>query len=131
VDVFLPDPEQVSFVAKAHKAKTRKNQDYFVLRVTVPKKVAKKLDIQPGDHIFFRAKKAQWYHMLDWNNMKTTWSMLPQEIQRKAIYEGLPYPGATDQMPYGDIYETFGATNPTQTTSALSGELNHVMESEI
>lgn len=111
---ILPDPRFATFVAKIQKAKTRKDKDYFVLRATVPKDVAKKIDIKPGDYLLFRVKKAEWYHMLDWEKMKTTWQMLPDQIKYQAIQEGVPYPGATDQttMPREDLL-ILGSTSPT------------------
>ena len=112
---IFPDPSFATFVAKIQKAKTRKDKDYFVLRATVPKDVAKKIDIKPGDYLFFRVKKAEWYHMLDWEKMETTWRMLPPEIRNQAILEGIPYPEATDQTATlrAQEGETLGATSPT------------------
>lgn len=110
--VYLPDPSSVPFVAKLQKAKTRKNKDYFVLRTTIPKDIAEKMDAKGGDYLFFRAKKAQWYQMLDWETMKGTWKMLPDEIRNRVIMDGLCDQGAPSQaIPY------LGATNlsaPTQ-----------------
>lgn len=111
----LPEPNTETFVAKIQKAKTRKDKDYFVLRVTIPKDVAQKTNVQPGDFLFFRAKKAEWYHMLDWKKMKTTWQLLPMEIKNRVILEGIPYPGATNQTAtlHAQEGEVLGATNPT------------------
>lgn len=109
---IVPDTSFVAFVAKVQKAKTRKDKDYFVLRATVPKDVAKKIDVQPGDYLFFKVKKAEWYHMLNWENMETTWRMLPTEIKHKAILEGLSYPGATEQMAMPrEALEVLGTTS--------------------
>lgn len=112
VVVYVPDPDSVTFVAKIQKAKTRKHKDYFVLRTTVPKDIAEKIDAKAGDYLFFRAKKAQWYHMLDWEAMESTWKMLPNEIRNRVIIDGLYNRGVSSQaMP------SLGATNlsaPTQ-----------------
>ena len=112
---IIPDPSFAAFVAKIQKAKTRKDKDYFVLRATVPKDVAKKINVQPGDYLFFKVKKAKWYHMLDWEKMETTWRMLPLEIRHQAILEGIPYPEATDQTATlrAQEREALGATSPT------------------
>lgn len=112
---IMPDPSTETFVAKIQKAKTRKDKDYFVLRVTVPKDVAQKINVQPGDFLLFRAKKAEWYHMLDWKKMETTWQMLPMEIKNRVILEGIPYPGATGQTAIlrAQEGEALGATSPT------------------
>jgi hypothetical protein len=83
------DPESVPFVAKVQKAKTRKNKDYFVLRTTIPKEVSVKIGVEAGDYLFFRAKKAQWYHMLDWKKMSNTWKMLPDEIRNRITMDGI------------------------------------------
>lgn len=106
-----PDPSYVSFVAKIQKAKTRKGKDYYVSRITVPKDLIKKTDAEPGDYLFFKAKKAQWYHMLDWKTMENTWKMLPHEIRQRVILDGLYLQGAPDQMMDLGKNETLGATN--------------------
>jgi hypothetical protein len=113
VRFIVPDLSFATFVAKIQKAKTRKDKDYFVMRATVPKDVAKKIDVKPGDYLFFKVKKAEWYHMLDWEKMETTWRMLPQNVKYQAISEGVPYPGATDQTttPIEDL-PAFGGTSP-------------------
>lgn len=97
VVVYTPDLSSVTFVAKMQKAKTRKNKDYFVLRTTVPKDIAEKIDAKAGDYIFFRAKKAQWYHMLDWKSMENTWKMLPDEIRNRVVVDGLYGQGTPNQ----------------------------------
>jgi len=91
---LVPDPGYVPFVAKVQKARTRKGKDYYVLRVTIPKDVAKETDVQPNEYMFFRAKKAMWYHMMDWNQMAATWQMLPPEIKKEVIISGLPNPSS-------------------------------------
>lgn len=99
------DPEAVPFVAKVQKAKTRKNKNYFVFRATVPKEVAEKIGVEAGDYVFFRAKKAQWYHMLDWGKMDNTWKMLPDEIRNRISMDGLCGQNVLDET------ELLGATN--------------------
>jgi hypothetical protein len=101
----MPDQESVPFVAKIQKAKTRKNKDYFVLRATLPKGVAEKIGAKAGDYLFFKAKKAQWYHMLDWEAMENTWRMLPDDFKNRVIMDGLY------NQPYLDIPSSLGATN--------------------
>lgn len=88
----IPDPGYEPFVAKVQKVRTRKNKDYFVHRVSVPKEVAQKLDAKTGDYLFFRTKKAEWYHMLDWRQMGEAWRMLPPHIQTEIVLAGLPNP---------------------------------------
>lgn len=102
----LPDPDAVAFVAKVQKAKTRKNKDYFVLRTTIPKEISEKIGAKAGEYLFFRAKKAQWYHMLNWETMDNTWAMLPQEIQTRLTLDGLRSQGVICQ-------QSMSATNPS------------------
>jgi hypothetical protein len=88
--VVMPsDPNSVPFVAKVQKAKTRKNKNYFVLRATIPKEASEKIGAKAGDYLFFKAKKAEWYHMLDWSQMGTTFQMLPNEVRNRLIVDGL------------------------------------------
>lgn len=103
-----PDPSFVGFVAKIQKAKTRKNKDYYILRTTVPKEIAEKMNVEPGDFVFFNAKKAQWYHMIEWEAMENTWKMLPPEVQRRVIGDGLYGHGISRQE-----MQFIGATNPS------------------
>jgi hypothetical protein len=103
---IVPDPSFVTFVAKLQKAKTRKDKDYYILRTTVPKEIAEEIDAMPGDFLFFKAKKAQWYHMLDWETMQNTWRMLPTEIKQKVVMDGLYGQGVSNQQ-----MQAIGATN--------------------
>lgn len=102
----IPDHSLVTFVSKLQKAKTRKDKDYYVLRTTVPKEIAEKTGAVAGDFLFFKAKKAQWYHMLDWESMQNTWNMLPDEIKQKVVLDGVYSPGTTNQQ-----LQNIGATN--------------------
>lgn len=106
ITIYVPDPSFVGFVAKIQKAKTRKNKDYYILRTTVPKEIAEKMNVAPGDFVFFRAKKAQWYHMIDWEAMENTWKILPREVQSKVISDGLYGHGISSQQ-----MQAIGATN--------------------
>lgn len=89
---ILPDADYTTFVAKAQKAKTRKDKDYFVLRFTIPKDIAEKIEAAPNDHLLFKARKAKWYEMVSWTDMKATWNMLPSEIKIGVALAGLPNP---------------------------------------
>ena len=94
VVALLPDPGYVAFVATTQKATTRKGKAYFVYRVTLPKDKAEQIGVKPDDYLLFRAKKAQWYHMINWDEMGQTWQMLPEEISRDVVLSGLPSPGS-------------------------------------
>lgn len=124
VVVYVPDPSFMTFVAKIQKAKTRKDKDYFVLRTTVPKDVAEKMDAKPGDYLFFRAKKAQWYHMLNWETMENTWKMLPDEIRNHVMMDGLYSQGISLQTPM-----LLGATNSSAPIQPMiNGQVNQAGE---
>lgn len=109
---ILPDPDAIPFVAKMQKAKTRKGKDYFVLRATIPKDVVEKIQAKPGDYLFFKAKKAKWFHMVNWQEMKNTWNMLPGDVKDQVIMDGLINQGGLSQ-----IYD-IGATNVTAVPSS-------------
>jgi len=119
VVTFTPDPSYVGFVAKIQKAKTRKNKDYYILRTTVPKEVAEKMGVEPGDFLFFKAKKAQWYHMLDWEAMENTWRMLPQDVQNRVLMDGLYGQGVLSQPTH-----IIGATNPASQPPMMEAQIN-------
>jgi len=125
VKKIFPDPEAIPFVAKIQKAKTRKGKDYFVLRTTIPKDVAEKIQAKPGDYLFFKAKKAKWFHMLNWQEMKNTWKLLPENVKDEVIMDGL--------IPQSGLNQTYelGATNVTSSSyqQMRSIELNQIGES--
>jgi hypothetical protein len=122
VVTFVPDPGFVGFVAKIQKAKTRKNKDYYILRTTVPKEVAEKIRVEPGEFLFFKAKKAEWYHMLDWEAMENTWKMLPPEIQSKVAMDGLYGQGISSQQ----MQQSIGATNLSLPPPMIETQTNQV-----
>ena len=78
-----------NFVSKIGKIKNNKEKEYYVYRINIPSNITKDLDLKQDDHIFIKAKKAEWYHMLDWSTMSKTWSKLPANIQKIIIEDGL------------------------------------------
>jgi|GEM_PF-2433836 hypothetical protein len=108
---IIPDYDSVPFVAKIQKAKTRKNKNYYVLRTTLPKEIAEKIGAKEGDYLFFRAKKAQWYHMLDWESMDNTWKLLPDDFKNRIAMDGLHI----QRIP--NMQYSLGATNVAQSLS--------------
>nr|WP_255430351.1 hypothetical protein [Sulfolobus sp. NOB8H2] len=44
---------------------------------------AKELELKDGDYLLVKAKKAKWYHLLDWEEMKNVYNMLPEEIKKE------------------------------------------------
>ncbi|MEM4165526.1 MAG: hypothetical protein QXJ86_06770 [Nitrososphaerales archaeon] len=76
------------FVAKVSKVKNSRSGRYFVYRFNLPKKIGEKLMLKEGDYVLFKAKKAKWYHLLDWSKMTATYQMLPDELKRKIAEDG-------------------------------------------
>jgi hypothetical protein len=101
----IVDNSFVSFVAKTQKVKTRRDKEYFVLRVNIPKNVAERVGIGPGDYLLLRVKKAKWFHMIDWTTMQDTWRMLPDEVKKEIVFSGLPNPDIGHPTPptHGNI----------------------------
>lgn len=87
----------VPFVAKISKAKTRskEDKDYYVFRINIPKEAATKLSLAKDDFIFFRATRAQWYHMLKWKEMRRTWDRLPDPLKSAIQSSGVEVPYET------------------------------------
>lgn len=78
-----------NFVSKVSRIKNSKDKEYYVYRINVPSDATKELELKHGDHIFIKAKKAEWYHMLNWDTMSKTWSKLPSDIKKILIEDGL------------------------------------------
>jgi hypothetical protein len=115
--VSVADDSLVPFVSKVQKARTRKGMDYFVMRMSIPKEAAKKLQVGPGDYLLLQAKKAEWYHLLDWSEMKKTWPLLPSTVKNGIINSGL----FSEMSPSGAFAETTSfpelSTSPTGQSS--------------
>ncbi len=68
------------FTAKVSATKTKiKGQSYASYRLTIQKKIVEKLDLNDGDYALLFAKKASWYHLLEWD--KEHFAMLPENIR--------------------------------------------------
>ena len=78
-----------NFVSKVTKIKNKKDKEYYVYRINIPSEITKDLDLKQDDHIFIKAKKAEWYHMLDWSAMSKTWNKLPSNVKKNIIEDGL------------------------------------------
>jgi len=91
---YYADHRFVTFVSKLQKAKTRKDKEYFILRTTMPKEIAEKIDVQAGDFVIFKAKKAEWFNLLDWDQMKDLWAMLPTNVKKQAMMDGTACPSS-------------------------------------
>lgn len=106
VTVCVPDPSYATFVSKIQKVKTRKGKEYFIMRTTIPKEITGKIKAEAGDYLFFKTKKAEWFHMMDWDAMKNTWNMLPADIRKTIMTDGLYGQGISNQS-----MQTIGAAN--------------------
>ena len=81
-----------SFVAKVKKIRNRKGKNYFIYRVNIPVSASKKLEIGDEDYLLINARKAEWYHLLDWTTMKKTWDKLPASVKTDIVKSGLSTP---------------------------------------
>ncbi|MHA1632121.1 MAG: hypothetical protein ACTSXC_04840 [Candidatus Freyarchaeota archaeon] len=85
-----------TFVAKVKRIRNRRDKEYYIYRITIPHEVAQKLSLEDEDYLLIRTQKAEWYHLLDWKQMKKTWSRIPQwlknEILSSGLYEGYELP---------------------------------------
>lgn len=84
--------KMVAFVAKAKKMKTHKDRDYFVFRITIPKKEAEVLDLNEEDFLLLYVQKASWYHMINWEEASDTYSLLPENIKEDIKNSQVPVP---------------------------------------
>ena len=123
VVIYAPDTSFIPFVAKLQKAKTRKGKDYFVLRTTIPKEVTEKINVNAGDYLFFKAKKAEWYHMMDWSSMQNTWKMLPDDIKKKVLTDGLFTQGTLSEVTCLDATNVSASMLPIINRMEQNGEM--------
>lgn len=80
-----------SFTVKVSKIKNNKDKNYYVHRINIPSDVIEdlKLNLDQDEYLFLQAKKAEWYHLLDWSTMNTTWDKLPNKVKNEIISDGL------------------------------------------
>jgi hypothetical protein len=84
--------EDVNFVAKSVRIKNRKNNDYFLYRLTIPKKVVTDLDLKGSEFLLINLRKAKWYHMIDWTKTDKAWDMLADNLKGEIVSLGLDNP---------------------------------------
>jgi hypothetical protein len=84
--------KEAVFPVKVYASKNRKGKDYFVYKVTIPKKIANELKIKKDDYLLLKASKAEWFHLLDWGEMQPTWTMLPEHMKTRIRESGLKVP---------------------------------------
>lgn len=77
------------FVAKVNRILNDKTKNYYIHRINIPSEVVEELNLDKEDFLLLKAKKAEWYDMLNWPEMKNTWDKLPQEIKNKIQEDGI------------------------------------------
>ncbi|BCU66601.1 hypothetical protein HS7_00380 [Sulfolobales archaeon HS-7] len=76
--------KEVVFVSKVSVTRSKKNgKEYITYRLTIPMEKAKELGLNNGDYLLVKAKKAKWYHLLNWEEMKNVYNMLPEEVKKE------------------------------------------------
>lgn len=88
----MVDKHETVFVAKTVKVKNSKAKDYFLYRMTIPKAVAEQMELGSQDHLLIKAKKASWFHLLDWSQNDKGWDMLADSAKAEILKLGLPVP---------------------------------------
>ena len=108
---YYPISDLNVFTARISATKTKiRGQSYISYRLTVPKKIVEKMGLNDGDHLLLIAKKAKWYHLLDWDDEH--FSMLPENIRLEI--------SAIDNLQNeGMIYIQIATPNPLGNTSAV------------
>lgn len=71
------------FVAKVCSVRTRKDKDYFVFRMNVPKEISETLELVNGDYLVLNARKAKWYDLVEWQEMPKTWELMPESLRNE------------------------------------------------
>ncbi|BDC17751.1 hypothetical protein [Acidianus sp. HS-5] len=72
---------EIVFVSKVSVSKESK--EYITYKITIPIEKAKELGLNDGDFLLVNVKEAKWYHLLNWEEMKVVYNMLPEEIKRE------------------------------------------------
>ena len=122
--VHSPPNNLVPFVARVHRVKTRRGKDYSVLRLTIPKEAGESIGIASNELLFLMAQKAEWYHMIDWSEMKEAWARLPNEMKSTLQYFGL-----VSMSPAGEIVSLTGSHRPAPTEVPAGPSVNPALES--
>jgi len=58
--------------------------------MVVPHEYAERLGLEDEDYVLVTMQKAEWYHLLDWREMKEAWLKLPDDIKMRLKLSGLP-----------------------------------------
>ena len=95
----MVETDETVFIAKTVKVRNSKVKDYFLYRMTIPKDVAEKMELGAQDHLIIKAKKAEWYHLLDWSQMDKGWDMLADSAKGEIMALGLPAPKGVNASP--------------------------------
>ena len=92
------------FIVKVKKQdySDRKNA-FYEMRAVVPLNVVKGLGLKELDYVIVTAKRAEWFHVVDWLADPIAFDKLPQDIKQKIIESGLPYPKDPDQNKLDEV----------------------------
>src|SRR5574340_195525 len=77
------------FVAKVNRIVNDKQNNYYIHRINIPSNVVEELGLGKEDYLLLKTKKAEWFDMLDWSQMKNTWDKLPEETKKKIREDGI------------------------------------------
>lgn len=113
------------FVAKVNRIVNDKTNNYYIHRINIPSDVVRELNLGKEDYLLFKAKKAEWYDMLDWSEMETTWNKLPLEIKNKIKEDGIfdgsdQFKSARKQVDDLDKINFVNSTAPSSMKELLS-----------
>src|SRR5574340_785942 len=61
----------------------------YTHRINIPSNVVEELGLGKEDYLLLKTKKAEWFDMLDWSQMKNTWDKLPEETKKKIREDGI------------------------------------------
>ena len=76
--------KEVVIVANVSVIESRKTaRSTIPIRITVPTDKARELVLREGDHLLIRARKAKWFHLLDWHEMRDVYEIFSRKIRRE------------------------------------------------
>lgn len=91
----------IPFVAKVSRIRNRKDREYYVHRINLPSEAAEQLKLEGNDYLLLHAQKAEWYHMLNWDDMPKTWARLPEKVKAEIAKSMLPHPPLPIETDWG------------------------------
>ena len=111
---YYPIKDVSVFTARVSKTRTKiSGKPYESYRITLPKKIAEKMSVSDGDYLLVIAKKASWYHLLEWES--EYFKMLPENVRLElSVLDALQSQGTVFVQialptPLSNITSGFGA----------------------